>query len=492
MKRLALLFIALLWACGSEQHAGSVSETTNGSIAGVWLDKDGKPVRGAEVELRASYAALSSRSADTVLRRALTDSSGAYAFDSLGAGTYTLLARSSDGYAAAAMVVQANDSLEQDLGRMQLKATSSLNISFDKGSLQIGDTLCLAGTGLCVIADSQAIASQNIHFSNVPKGSYVAVIVWPLDHSPARALGAEPVTVQEDTTQWPATTLAYSLPGGFGASAFAEGFPRDTVEAADFASLKAYLENDTPLVILVRDTISGTGKVHPASGKVLLGKGTHASLLGFGLVYSGVTDSWISNLYFAGGSQDAINIAEGSRRIVVEHSTFAKFGDGLIDIKGGSDSVTLAWNIFGDNDFACLVGHADTSTSDTGKLHVTLHHNWFTGTQSMNPRVRFGMVHVYNNLFTDIGDYAVASTQWAKVHMEYNVFWNVPSPSVIRHTSSEDGELAENDNLYYDSGTPQSKGLAFDANAYYPYALDPASQVENKVRLGAGAGKLPD
>ena len=49
-----------------------------------------------------------------------------------------------------------------------------------------------------------------------------------------------------------------------------------------------------------------------------------------------------------------------------------------------------------------LIGSTDNPNSarpDEGRLRVTLHHNLWDGVGQRAPRVRFGQVHVYNNLY---------------------------------------------------------------------------------------------
>lgn len=73
--------------------------------------------------------------------------------------------------------------------------------------------------------------------------------------------------------------------------------------------------------------------------------------------------------------------------------------DGLVDITNASDLVTVSWNRFRGHDKTMLIGSSDTALTDRGKLRVTLHHNLFDDIGQRTPRVRFGQVHVYNNLY---------------------------------------------------------------------------------------------
>jgi pectate lyase len=73
--------------------------------------------------------------------------------------------------------------------------------------------------------------------------------------------------------------------------------------------------------------------------------------------------------------------------------------DGLVDITHQSDYVTVSWNQFAAHDKTLLIDHSDSVTADSERLRVTLHHNLFDGTGQRMPRVRFGKVHVYNNVY---------------------------------------------------------------------------------------------
>src|SRR6478609_2800860 len=64
-----------------------------------------------------------------------------------------------------------------------------------------------------------------------------------------------------------------------------------------------------------------------------------------------------------------------------------------------SDFVTVSWNQFTSHDKTMLIGNSDSATEDREHLRVTLHHNLFDGVGQRAPRVRFGKVHVYNNVY---------------------------------------------------------------------------------------------
>src|SRR4029077_2876997 len=73
--------------------------------------------------------------------------------------------------------------------------------------------------------------------------------------------------------------------------------------------------------------------------------------------------------------------------------------DGHLDITNQSDFVTVSWNQFTSHDKTMLIGSSDSTTEDRENLRVTLHHNPFDGTGQRAPRVRFGKVHVYDNVY---------------------------------------------------------------------------------------------
>ncbi|MCL4264689.1 MAG: pectate lyase [Anaerolineae bacterium] len=100
--------------------------------------------------------------------------------------------------------------------------------------------------------------------------------------------------------------------------------------------------------------------------------------------------------------------------------------DGLVDITNASDFVTVSWNRLLNHDKVMLIGSSDGAIADRGKLRVTLHHNLFASTGQRTPRVRFGQVHVYNNVYK-IGGHVPHVYNWgvgieSAIYAENNLF----------------------------------------------------------------------
>ncbi|GAB3647156.1 RICIN domain-containing protein [Glycomyces tarimensis] len=248
------------------------------------------------------------------------------------------------------------------------------------------------------------------------------------------------------------------------------------------------------------DAVSGnSSKVVRVSGTINLGDMTDvgsnttiigasgARITGGGFHLSGSHNVIITNLTFDDWDDDAINIQDGSTNVWVDHNTFGTGYDGSCDIKRESDFITVSWNRFNGSQKNMLLGHSDGHTADRGHLRVSYHHNYFNGTNSRNPRVRFGdPVHVYNNYYRNVGGYGCATTMDAGVIFEGNYIENTDSPVEIGYASSDPGRCVSRNNHLVNSPTPASSGSV--QGVPYSYSLDTPSQIASIVSNGAGVG----
>jgi pectate lyase len=267
------------------------------------------------------------------------------------------------------------------------------------------------------------------------------------------------------------------------------GGSASAVTVTSSSALISNMQASGSRVIRVSGSIAISGMQKVAANKTIIGEGSGAAITGGGLNVASVSNVIIRNINFKNWSDDAINV-QYSTRVWIDHNSFTNGYDGAVDIKRGSDYVTVSWNHVFNHDKNMLLGHSDDNAGeDVGHLRVSYHHNWFDGSNQRNPRVRFGNpVHVYNNYYNSNGGYGVASTCNAGVLVEGNYFENVDDPYHRGEASSPVGGLVARNNYLVNSGSGQTGGSV--GSIPYSYTLDSASSVKSIVTGGAGPGKI--
>ncbi|WP_117215661.1 pectate lyase [Allorhizocola rhizosphaerae] len=296
---------------------------------------------------------------------------------------------------------------------------------------------------------------------------------------------------------------------GYGLSTTTGGAGGPTVTVRTTAEFLDYIARPGPYIVQVAGTITlptGTsdGMHNVSSHKTIVGLGSDARLVGGGLniglpVDDNVTSPppnavhnvIIRNLAITGATDDLINVQMFSHHIWIDHNELYNGDDGAVDIKRGSDLVTVSWNHFHDHDKTTLVGHDDDNAAqDAGRLRVTYHHNHFNMSDQRNPRVRFAeLVHVYNNYYYETS-YGVASTNEAGLFVEGNYFFSVNNPGRVEF-SGPLGRMVERNNILVDCNHAiEVRGTVTDPATIYPYRVDPPESVPTLVPAGAGVGKI--
>jgi len=319
-----------------------------------------------------------------------------------------------------------------------------------------------------------------------------------------------------------ATVADYGLQGTSGAGRNAE-----VVTVSDFAAFVAAVSDSIPRMVQVSGRISSAGDemVDIGSNKTIIGIGSDAIIDGFGFDINGwtseevdvystdtcnpdflasfdpVSNVIVQNLTFQNAPDDSINIQCYTHHIWVDHNTFHVAGDGSVDIKRGSDLVTVSWNRFINTDKTMLLGHsANNGEQDRGYLRVTYHHNFFDGTATRTPRVRFGYAHVFNN-YLNSTDYFLGLGIEASIYSEGNY---VERTKTITQTFTEsvDYHLTWTETNYYDEATisraqdsskTRQDWLDEDGSVSMPteytYQVDSVMEVPT-LKDAAGAGHL--
>ncbi len=282
-----------------------------------------------------------------------------------------------------------------------------------------------------------------------------------------------------------------------------------TVTVTTTAQFLDYISRPGPYIIRVVGTIdlpTGTtdGMHSVASDKTIIGVGSNATLRGGGLQIglpigdnitsppsNAVHNIIIRNLTITGATDDLINIQMFSHHIWIDHCELYNGDDGALDIKRGSDYITVSWNHFHDHDKTCLLGHDDDNgPQDAGRLRVTYHHNFFNQSDQRNPRVRFSaLCHVFNNYYYD-NSYGTVSVCDAKMLMEGNYFYSVNNPGRVVFSGTQ-GYIVQRNNILVDCNHPiEERGPVPEPGTYYNYTVDEPALIPSIVPQGAGVGKI--
>lgn len=266
------------------------------------------------------------------------------------------------------------------------------------------------------------------------------------------------------------------------------------------------------------------------SNTTLVGVGGDARLLGVFLTVNTGTNIVVRNLrleapvdHFTSWTPgdgwnarfDAMTVITG-KNIWIDHCTFtdgrfpdraAPAGfhgervqrhDGLLDIEDGSDFITVSDSRFVDHDKALLIGSGDgRGDRDRGHLKVTFLRNLFTDIVQRGPRVRFGQVHVVNNVYVSRSRaplYALGVGIESAIHSERNVFRYDASLAVhggehFHDTGSwVDGRPAHLNAVA--AGLGLTDDVGWDPADTYDYRpLTSAAAVERHVLTHAGTGR---
>ena len=233
---------------------------------------------------------------------------------------------------------------------------------------------------------------------------------------------------------------------------------------------------------------------------------------------------------------DFIDLGNGGTvtNIWIDHCTFTKTYDGIVDIKGGSSGITISWckytgddgasnsnswvrqqisslesnrtsyafynflrnNGFSTDDIATIIqGHDKTHLIGANSLRaenashtVTLHHEWFMNPWDRLPRLRGGNVHNYNIYADDTRGLAAKRLRDARASAmstaNHNTLDNTYSfnPFLNGSISTENGAVLVEKSVYDGCVTPLRNNQTDPSNPTYTgkiLALDTIYRMDN-------------
>ena len=134
------------------------------------------------------------------------------------------------------------------------------------------------------------------------------------------------------------------------------------------------------------------------------------------------------------------------------------------------------------------MGNDDDRTSDRGKLHVTMHHNWYAeNVRGRMPRVRYGHVHIYNNYYNSVGNsYCIGVGYECHIRVQNTYLESVSAPWAD-YGGVSNGEMGWDNLKFVNCSQP-----TFVSNSYpvfeppYQYEMDPVEDVKAIVTANFG------
>ncbi len=267
-------------------------------------------------------------------------------------------------------------------------------------------------------------------------------------------------------------------------------------------ALAKYAAGSTPYVIIIENDLEGKGvndvkdELEIGSNKTIVGAGDGVTLKGICFNVKNQQNIIIRNIAITKGKPDGMAF-RNTHHVWVDHCDLSQCDDGMLDLTVGSSYLTVSWTKFHDHDKAALCNSGTQHFEDRGKNRATYHHCSFVNTNQRNPRVGYGLGHVYNCYWESNGSYCVGYHTGAKMVVENGYFYNTKEPFNQMYAGTDKtlpsyaDALSVGNVFVGTSGNQTGTGVGFDTSIYYDhdFALDKAEDVPGlKDRMGLVAG----
>ncbi len=243
------------------------------------------------------------------------------------------------------------------------------------------------------------------------------------------------------------------------------------------------------------------------SNKTIIGGGSGAHLDSLGLDVKDSRNIIIRNLRISKADPDAIAF-RNTHHVWVDHCDLSSqkeesdANDGLLDFTYGSSYLTVSWCRFHDHDKSSICSSGTRNITDVGKQRVTYHHNAFINCTQRNPRIGYGLAHIFNDYNATNTSYGIGLFARAEVNVENCCFKDVRNPFSQMYSADygeEDaywGFVSSSGNSFVNcQGDRTGNFDSFDVGRYYLYdfALDAAEDLPGLIdKMGCMEGLESD
>lgn len=283
----------------------------------------------------------------------------------------------------------------------------------------------------------------------------------------------------------------------FGLYGTTGGMGGEVVRVSSRADFEKYVGDDVPRTVILDADLAGLGlqdksdRILIGSNKTIIGSGAGRQIHGICLEAAEKENIILRNLSIGHGKPDGIAFRT-CHHVWVDHCDLYSCDDGLLDLTIASSYMTASWNTIHDHNKVTLVNSGTGHFEDHDRERATYHHNLFYNNEQRNPRVGYGLAHVYNNAYFNIHQYCIGYHSRAKVLSENNYFAaNAGSPFnqmywiepwTYAYADCEDR------GSYFGAPLEQTAkklptGRSFPVGDYYGYefSLDPAASMPELI-----------
>jgi len=282
----------------------------------------------------------------------------------------------------------------------------------------------------------------------------------------------------------------------------------------DFATLKKYAADSLPRVLYIDGTMGAGWR--GSTGDRLEIRTPNKTIVGIrpstrleAAINISAANVILRNILIEGPGSDLnaawnnLTIEGAAKNIWIDHCEFWDGEDGNANVRKGADNVTFTWNIFGYkkkgiHNFSNLIGSSDNEPISEGKLNLTFMFNWWSSASARQPRVRYGNVHVVNNLYTADTSvlnssldtsyaFGVANGFNARVRTENNHFVGILNPIDTTKTAGSSAQETIVNLFENCTGNQAGTGTSFTPPYEYKSFMVDASKVDDLIRSHAGA-----
>ena len=271
------------------------------------------------------------------------------------------------------------------------------------------------------------------------------------------------------------------------------------VTVSTLAQLMAAVGDNTPRTIYISGQIKGSGSdiVWVKSNKSIIGR-SGAVIDGINLFMYNVNNIIVQNILFKHYVNNAaVQIKEAAHHIWIDHCEFANdrlhgwdYWGKDITITREADFVTVSWSKFHDTNLSVLIsGGIEGHEADAGKLHVTMHHNFWYNISEREPSMNYGRVHMFNNYHLNNGGYSIGIRAAGIVRTDNEYFSNCTHPINTQVAQDPPGYISGlNTNIYDKCGANNITTTISSWVPEYEYQsfLDPVANVPSLVMNGSG------